>query len=64
MPPLSARNSLVSGRSPSVRTLRLSLVKPQPVALQRLNTGMRIISRMDGRPKTRTSPLWPPLKNT
>jgi len=32
---------------------------PQPVALQWLNTGMRMISRMDGTPKTRTSPEWP-----
>ena len=39
--------------------LRLSLVSPQPVALQRLNTGMRRSSRIDGTPKTRTSPAWP-----
>ncbi|MCY1369227.1 hypothetical protein D9M69_562520 [compost metagenome] len=35
---------------------RLSLVRPQPVAESTLNTGMRISSRIDGRPSTRTSP--------
>ncbi len=37
----------------------LSLVWPQPVAEQRLNTGIRISSRIDGRPRMRTSPVWP-----
>jgi len=41
---------------------RLSLVMPQPVAESTLNTGMRISSRIDGMPITRTSPWWPPLQ--
>ena len=44
--------------------LRLSLVCPQPVALQRLNTGTRMNSRMDGSPRMRTSPHWPLEENT
>ena len=60
LPPLRLRrNSLVAGSRPSVRIFLLSLVMPQPVALQRLNTGMRISSRIDGRPMMRTSPVWP-----
>jgi hypothetical protein len=36
-----------------------SLVSPQPVAEQRLNTGTRISSRIDGMPRMRISPVWP-----
>src|SRR5690606_30059382 len=43
--------------SPKIRLL--SLVRPQPVAESMLNTGIRISSRMDGTPNTRTSPWWP-----
>ena len=43
-----SRNFLVDGISPSVRIFRLSLVMPHPVALSRLKTGIRTISRMDG----------------
>ena len=60
--PRPPRYSCVSGSRPSVRILRLSLVWPQPVALQRLNTGIRISSRMEGMPRIRTSPLWPLLQ--
>jgi hypothetical protein len=35
------------------------LVWPQPVAEQRLNTGTRISSRIDGMPRMRISPVWP-----
>ena len=47
------RYSRVDGCSPSVSTFKLSLVSPQPVALQRLNRGTRISSRIDGRPTMR-----------
>ena len=40
-------------------TFRLSLVCPQPVALHRLNTGMRISSRIEGSPTMRNSPVCP-----
>ena len=64
VPPRFLRNSRVAGCIPSVSTFRLSLVWPQPVALQRLNTGTRINSRIDGRPTIRISPDWPLEKNT
>src|SRR5690554_7847940 len=60
LPPRFSRNFLVSGVRPSVRILRLSLVTPQPVALQWLKTGMRMSSRMEGTPMIRTSPDCPP----
>src|SRR5690554_6433316 len=44
------------------RMALLSSVIPQPVAGSTLNTGIRISSRMDGTPRTRTSPWWPPLQ--
>ncbi len=50
-------------RALSPRTRLLSLVRPQPVAESTLNTGMRISSRIDGTPSTRTSPECPPLQN-
>ena len=60
-PPRLSHSARVSGVRPSVRIFLLSLVWPQPVALHRLKTGMRISSRIDGQPVMRTSPLWPPL---
>ena len=44
-----------------MRIFLLSLVRPQPVALQRLNTGMRMNSRIEGSPMIRISPVWPLL---
>ena len=39
--------------------VRDSLVSPQPVAEQRLKTGTRINSRIEGMPRMRISPDWP-----
>jgi hypothetical protein len=37
-----------------------SLVMPQPLMQSMLKVGTRLISRPEGRPRTRTSPEWPP----
>jgi hypothetical protein len=47
------------GSMVSVRTFSDSLVWPQPVAEQRLKTGTRINSRIEGTPRMRISPVWP-----
>ena len=60
---LSCKNLRVSGVMLPLRIFRLSLLRPQPVALSILNTGMRISSRIEGTPNTRTSPDWPPELN-
>lgn len=37
-----------------------SLVMPQPLMQSMLKVGTRLISRPEGRPRTRHSPEWPP----
>jgi len=58
----AAREELAGlGRQSLGEDLLLSLVRPQPVALSRLKTGIRISSRPDGKTWMRTSPVWPLL---
>ena len=47
------------GSMVSVSTFSDSLVCPQPVAEQRLKTGTRISSRIEGMPRMRISPVCP-----
>ena len=62
--PVLQELAVFAASGPRSGSCRLSLVWPQPVALSRLNTGMRISSRIEGRPMMRTSPVWPLEKNT